>query len=222
MSVRIIVNIANFPKVENNHQEHVTDPKLNERLNALRREVYTRSAHQIVDRVCGNQDMIDTIQIPITTQFNRYLLEDSVQKRLGALFGLKSAYARLQIQNPGQVATMHIDALDRSYVRPLDDSLIGKAHEKEDVDTFQKDNYYAVRFLIMPEDCMPGQAFIFEKDAITDWKSGDVLCWDIPNDMHMTVNGSYWPRKLIRLDGFCTEKTYEILNQPFTQLDYLQ
>ena len=221
MTVRKIANISNFPLITMDLEDHVKDPELNERLNELRHQVYYRSAKQIIERVSGNEKMESSIQIPKASQFNRFLLSIDVQARLGELFGLKDAYARLQIQKPGQVATMHIDALDRSYVNPLDDSLIGKAHDKDDVNRYDKDNYYAVRFLIMPEDGLPGQAFIFEDKTIMNWKAGDVITWDIPNDMHMTVNGSYWDRKLIRLDGFCTDRTLEILNNTFNQLDFL-
>jgi hypothetical protein len=145
--------------------------------------------------------------------FQRVEIPQSVINRLAEIMCVRKPMARMQVLEPGNMMTMHVDDLAVGYMRPIEQSLIGKVEfTEEEHAMFKADNYYAIRFLIMMEDWQWGQGMMFNDKTFTHWKAGDVLYWDWTNVAHSTFNSGYIPRGLFRLTGLRTDKTTEIVN----------
>lgn len=165
-----------------------------------------------VKKIAKDDDMVSNANIINMKGFDRYNLPNEVTDRLGELLGLRKPQGRLQVLSPNEMTLMHVDNLDIGYFRPVESTIPRIPFTDEELEAFDNDKRYAVRFLIMLEDSVEGQGIIFKDEACISWKAGDVIYWDWVDIHHSTFNTSFWDRSLIRLSGIATEKTWEIIN----------
>lgn len=209
MLYRIVTRVTNLPSLTHLPKERASDLVDDPHFIKIKRDVRERAVSALAN---GDESLIQQAQFVSSHSFERYPLPEDVVQRLGQAFGLKHPQARMQGQEPGVMATMHLDDLDIGYVNPYEPSLPRLAFTEAERKAFKADPYQAVRFLIFLEDNHPGQGVMFEREALTDWKAGDAVHWDWVHTAHSTFNTSFWPRYLIRLTGLKTEKTQAILD----------
>jgi len=212
----IIGNIANLPSVEDLKAYHIGETDKND-LSKVTDFVQLRySCQNKAIEVMAEHTGVDTSNLKNVNApgFQRVEIPQTVIDRLADILQVRKPMARMQVLEPGNMMTMHCDDLAVGYMRPIEQSLIGKVEfTEEELAMFDADNYYATRFLIMMEDWQWGQGMMFNDRTFTHWKSGDVLYWDWTNVAHSTFNSGYIPRGLLRLTGLRTEATTELVNQ---------
>jgi len=205
---RIVTRIENLPDLTGLEAERqsdlVEDPTFIAIKERVRKEAITVLAQ-------GDQALIDSAQIAYSHSFERYVIPEEIVARLGLAYGLRHPQARMQIQPPGLMTSMHLDDLSIGYVYPYEPSLPRLPFSQRDKEAFDKDPTVAVRFLIPIDPYRPGQGILFEDQLVANWQPGDSIFWDWQHTPHATFNTSYWKRRLIRLTGLRTLKTKEIL-----------
>lgn len=117
------------------------------------------------------------------------IVNTSFQK-LAKYWKLKRLRTRIHVQFPGQMFAMHIDKLWHRY--PNDPKKI-------------------IRLVVNLSDYEPGQLMIYGNSILTQWRAGDVHCFDTLNVPHATANLSTVPRPIMIITGIRTEETDNLL-----------
>jgi len=117
------------------------------------------------------------------------MVNTAIQK-LGTYWKMKRLRTRLHFQEPGQMFAMHVDKLWHRH--PADPSKI-------------------IRIVVTLADYEPGQLMIYGNSVLTQWRAGDVHCFDTLNIPHATANLSTKIRPIMVITGVRTEETDEIL-----------
>ncbi len=117
------------------------------------------------------------------------MVNSAIQK-LGTYWKLKRLRTRLHFQWPGQMFAMHVDKL--WHRNPADPSKI-------------------IRFVVTLTDYEPGQLMIYGNSVYTQWREGEIHCFDTLNVPHATANLSTKVRPIMVITGVRTEETDEIL-----------
>lgn len=213
----IATRVTNLPDLSTLPKERATDLVDDPVFIKIKHDVRARAVKCLAK---DNTQLIEEAKFVSSHSFERYPLPQEVVDRFGKAFGLKYPQARMQGQEPGVMATMHLDDLDIGYMNPYEPSLPRLPFTDEEREAFKRDPHQAVRFLIMLEDARIGQGIMFEDQAVTNWKAGDTFYWDWVNTPHATFNTSFWPRFLIRLTGLRTEKTDAIIRGEYPTVVY--
>lgn len=208
MSYKIICNISDIP--DHHHFCKKSDFSENETGFGDWR---TQSRTYALEQLGVPKEHIATADLGVSAMgFDRYTVTDhSVVERLAQTLGLTKPSARVQILPPGGTSLLHLDDLDQGYMFPLEANLKRIQFSDQEVARFKADPRYAVRFLIMLEDHMPGQLMTFGEQVLNEWNRGDVIYWDWPTVAHSTMNTGYWARPLMRLSGLASTRTMDII-----------
>lgn len=111
-------------------------------------------------------------------------------QNLGTYWKLKRLRTRVHVQFPGQMFALHIDKL---WHRNL--------HDPSKI----------IRIVVNLQDYEPGQIMIYGNSVFTQWREGDIHCFDTLNIPHATANLSSKPRAIMVVTGVRTEETDSIL-----------
>ena len=116
-------------------------------------------------------------------------------------FCLDRTQARCHIQHTGQMFTMHIDPLHRTFAGPdaLPDS------------TYDYDPKDIVRVTVMLQDWEPGQFILYGNTVYQQWRAGDFHMHDWENTPHATANASHHSRITLQITGLRTAETDRII-----------
>lgn len=141
------------------------------------------------------QEEYDRISSGVTGDFTQVVPEPELLKipflmQLSAYWKMKRARTRVHLQLPGQMFPWHVDKLQHRY--PADPSKI-------------------LRIVVNLQDYEPGQLMVYGNSVLTQWKAGDVHCFDTNNIPHSTANMSRIPRAIFVITGVRTEETDAIL-----------
>jgi hypothetical protein len=117
------------------------------------------------------------------------IAEISVLQKMSQYWKLKRCRTRIHTQMPGQSFPMHIDKLWHRY--PADPAKL-------------------IRVVIHLQDYEPGQIMIYGNAPHTQWRAGDIHCFDTLNVPHATYNMSRKPRTIFVLTAVRTAETDEI------------
>lgn len=117
-------------------------------------------------------------------------IADTPIQQLGTYWKMKRLRTRIHVQMPGQMFGMHVDKLWHRY--PADPAKL-------------------IRFVVFLQDYEPGQIMIYGNSVLTQWRAGEVHCFDTLNIPHATANISRTPRTAMILTGVRTEETDELL-----------
>lgn len=112
-------------------------------------------------------------------------------QQLGVYWKLKRLRTRIHVQFPGQMFAYHTDKL--WHRNPLNPSKI-------------------IRMVVNLTDYEPGQIMLYGNSVLTQWRAGDVHCFDTLNIPHSTVNMSSTPRPVIVITGVRTDETDKLLS----------
>lgn len=107
-------------------------------------------------------------------------------QKLADYWCLGRCRTRVHVQFPGQMFPTHVDKLWHRY--PQDPSKL-------------------IRIVIMLNDYEPGQLMVYGNSVLTQWRAGDVHCFDTLNVPHSTANMSRTPRVSLIVTGFRTPET---------------
>lgn len=136
-----------------------------------------------------------------------FITDYSVVGKISNKIGLNKPVARIQVSEPGHAVPLHIDHLRFAYIN---DSTCLSEHgyipnlTSEEKQAFEVDQQAAQRVIIFLEDWKYGQGFVWEDRIFDRWKSGDILYWDWPTDIHATFNCGYWSRAIVKITGMTT------------------
>lgn len=113
-------------------------------------------------------------------------------QNMGVYWKLKRMRTRIHVQMPGQMFALHIDKLWHRY--PNDPKKI-------------------IRMIVNLEDYEPGQLMLYGNSVFTQWRAGEIHCFDTNNVPHATCNLSNKPRVMMVITGVRTDETDEILRK---------
>lgn len=140
------------------------------------------------------QEDYDRIKSGIQGEYTQVVPETEIIKtelqKLGTHWKLGRLRTRVHVQFPGQMFAMHVDKLWHRF--PNDPKKI-------------------IRLVINLSDYEPGQLMIYGNSVFTQWRQGDVHCFDTLNVPHATANLSTKPRPIMIVTGVRTEETDELL-----------
>jgi len=183
-------------------------------------EIRARVRREAVDRLTSDPKLKNTATFASSHSFDRYQCPQSIIDRIGELLGIRKPMGRMQRQEPGVMAVMHMDDLKVGYIDNFEGNPQPHVITDEDRKVFEGDPNSLVRFLIPLQPSLPGQGFVFKDTVISRWEAGDVIAFDWTKTPHSTYNTSLWARDLIRITGFRTQRTTDLLTQAFTQMRY--
>lgn len=183
-------------------------------------EIRRRVREEAVRNLVSDPKLIESAQFKSSHSFDRYACPQAVIDRIGELLGLRKPMGRMQRQEPGVMAVMHMDDLKVGYIDNFEGNPQPHAIEELDRRQFESDPRSVVRFLIPLQDSLPGQGMVFKDTVISRWEAGDVIQFDWTKIPHSTYNTSLWARDLIRITGFRTRRTDEVLLNAFSVMKY--
>lgn len=125
----------------------------------------------------------------MTLSHMNWQLPDSLQK-IADDFALEDCMARVHVQKPGEMWTLHIDKL-----------------QKWDEEHPER----VVRYFVQLTDWHPGQFWEYGNFHWNRWQAGQVTTFDWSNIPHSTANAGFNPRVTFQLTGILTEKTKQYL-----------
>lgn len=111
-------------------------------------------------------------------------------QKMGEYWKLKRLRTRIHVQMPGQMFALHVDKLWHR---------------------FPNDPKKLIRMVINLQDYEPGQLMLYGNSIFTQWRAGEIHCFDTLNTPHATCNLSNLPRTMMVVTGVRTDETDEIL-----------
>ncbi len=136
---------------------------------------------------------------------SRATVDPTVHKKITKIvetFGIEKPYAQILLQKPGEMFTLHMDAIcydnfDRYKVTSIDQV---------------KTDDSRVRVFVALEDWCWGQYLLMGNFHWTQWKAGDVIWFRWQDMPHASANAGHFPRPMLKITGKSTPKFEELLN----------
>lgn len=142
------------------------------------------------------QEEYDRISSGVTGDFTQVvpepeLLDIPFLRQMTDYWQMKRARIRVHVQMPGQMFPWHVDKLQ--HRNPANPSKM-------------------LRMIVNLQDYEPGQLMVYGNSVLTQWKAGDIHCFDTNNIPHATANMSRTPRSIFVITGVRTAETDAILS----------
>lgn len=212
---RVICQIERIPALDSKPMQfsnHSDSPEFTAIRERVRREA--------TERLTTDPKLRASAVFTSSKSFDRYNCPQSIIDRIGELLGIRKPMGRMQRQEPGVMSVMHMDDLKIGYIDNFEQNPQPHQITEDDRRIFEADPNCLVRFLIPLQDSLPGQGLVFKDTVISRWEAGDVIAFDWTKTPHSTYNTSLWSRDLIRITGFRTQRTTDLLTQAFTQMRF--
>lgn len=118
-------------------------------------------------------------------------------------FGIEKPLAHILLQKPGEMFTLHMDAIcfdnfDR--------------HQVSSIDEVNTDDS-RVRVFVALEDWCWGQYLMMGNYHWTQWQAGDVMWFRWQDMPHASANAGHFPRPMLKITGKTTDKFEKLLEQ---------
>jgi len=213
---RVICQIGGIPQIKGEKETQYSNYTESAEFTEIRRRVRAEA----VKRLTSDPALQASASFGSSHSFDRYSTPQSVVDRIGELLGLRKPMGRMQRQEPGVMAVMHMDDLKVGYIDNFEGNSQPHVIDEQDRRIFEADPDSVIRFLIPLQDHLPGQGMMFKTTAITNWQAGDVIAFNWRSVPHSTFNTSLWPRDLIRITGFRTSRTNDLLINGFSTMKF--
>lgn len=146
------------------------------------------------------------IELGVDTRIEglRASVNSNIHKKISKIvesFGLEKPLAQILLQKPGEMFTLHVDAICHDNFN---------RHEVTDINDVETD-HESVRVFVALQDWSWGQYLLMGNHHWTQWKAGDVMWFRWQDLPHASANSGHMNRPFLKITGKKTKKFDELL-----------
>lgn len=146
------------------------------------------------------------IELGVDTRIQgvRSAIKPDIHKKISKIvdsFGMEKPLAQILLQKPGEMATLHIDAICH------DNFNRHTVTNMKDVETDEE----SVRVFVALQDWSWGQYLMMGNYHWTQWKAGDVIWFRWQDLPHASANCGHMQRPLLKITGKKTKQFQDLL-----------